>query len=336
MFFSIIIPVYNSEKTLSKLLNSILEQNFNNYEIIIINDGSVDNTEDIILSYKSKFNHYKYIFKENSGVSSTRNIGLQNVEGKYILFADADDYFENDYFIKLYTYIKNNKPELLCFNYYDVFSNSRKIDGLKLYNNQIEMNVEKAITNYLNYTYINQFTGAIWNKVYKTDILKKNNVRFSTDLLIGEDLVFNIEYFCCVKKVCLYDEKLYNYVQSENSIMRSYREKNVEHIINYIPKLIDIFEKYGYKHYETILYQFYISNLFGVIINESNSKSYSKGKENIKLFCDYALNKKLLTNKKIIDMKIKYIIYYLLIRSEFWKLIYRIIFCRVNNKIKKC
>ena len=65
MFFSIIIPVYNSEKTLSKLLNSILEQNFNNYEIIIINDGSVDNTEDIILSYKSKFNHYKYIFKEN-------------------------------------------------------------------------------------------------------------------------------------------------------------------------------------------------------------------------------------------------------------------------------
>ena len=65
MFFSIIIPVYNSEKTLSKLLNSILEQNFNNYEIIIINDGSVDNTEDIILSYKSKFNHYKYIFKFN-------------------------------------------------------------------------------------------------------------------------------------------------------------------------------------------------------------------------------------------------------------------------------
>ena len=99
MFFSIIIPVYNSEKTLSKLLNSILEQNFNNYEIIIINDGSVDNTEDIILSYKSKFNHYKYIFKENSGVSSTRNIGLQNVEGKYILFADADDYFENDYLL---------------------------------------------------------------------------------------------------------------------------------------------------------------------------------------------------------------------------------------------
>lgn len=103
---------------------------------------------------------------------------MQNVEGKYILFADADDYFENDYFIKLYTYIKNNKPELLCFNYYNVFSNSRKIDGLKLYNNQIEMNVEKAITNYLNYTYINQFTGAIWNKVYKTDILKKIMLNF--------------------------------------------------------------------------------------------------------------------------------------------------------------
>lgn len=336
MFFSIIIPVYNSEKTISKLLNSILKQNFNNYEIIIINDGSVDKTEDIILSYKSKFSHFKYIFKENSGVSSTRNIGLQNIVGKYILFADADDYFENDYLNKLYDYIEKNKPELICFNYYNVFSNSRKTVGLKLCNNQIEMGIEKAITNYLNYTYINQFTGAIWNKVYKTDILKKNNIKFSTDLLIGEDLVFNIEYFCCIKKVCIYDEKLYNYVQSENSIMRSYREKNVEHIINYIPKLINIFEKYDYKNYQTILYQFYISNLFGVIINESNSKLYSKGKENIKLFCDYALNQKLLVNKKIINMKIKYIIYYFLIRSKFWKIIYHIIFCRVNNRVKKC
>lgn len=336
MFFSVIIPVYNSEKTLGKLLNSILEQDFNNYEIIIINDGSVDKTEDIILSYKSKFSYYKYIFKENSGVSSTRNIGLQNAVGKYILFADADDYLENNYFSKLYNYIENNKPELLCFNYYNVFPNSKKTDGLKLCNNQIDMSVEKAITNYLNYNYINQFTGAIWNKVYKADILKKNNIKFSTNLLIGEDLVFNIEYFCCIKKVCLYDEKLYNYVQSKNSIMRSYREKNVEHIINYIPKLIDIFKKYDYRNYETILYQFYISNLFGVIINESNSKLYSKGKENIKLFCDYALNQKLLANKKIIDMKIKYIIYYFLIKSKLWKSIYHIIFCRINNRLKKC
>ena len=153
IFFSIIIPVYNSEKTIKRLLESILKQNFNDYEVIVINDGSTDKSEEVILNYKNKFNNYQYIFKENSGVSSTRNIGIKKALGKYILFADADDFFEENSFFRIYEFTKKNNSSLVCFDYYKYFLNGKKIIGLNLKNDCLQMNSNKAITNFLNYQY---------------------------------------------------------------------------------------------------------------------------------------------------------------------------------------
>lgn len=327
-FFSVIIPVYNSEKTIARLLESILKQSFKDYEVIIINDGSKDNSENVVLNYQDKFNDFHYILKKNGGVSSTRNVGLQKAEGEYILFADADDYFEEDSFLKIYDCIKNNNSSLVCFNYYNSFLNGEKTLGLTLKNIQLSMNSKKAITNFLNYQYINQLAGAIWNKAYRRDIIKKNKLEFSTDLLIGEDLLFNVEYFSCVNKVDILDEKLYNYVQSENSVMRSYRKNNVEHVKNYVPVLIGIFNKYNYQSYQEILFQFYISNFFGVISNEVLLKNYRQGKKNVNSYCKYALDKNVFSKQNMGHMNIKCKIYYLLIKSRLWQLVYFFIYLK--------
>lgn len=331
MFFSIIIPVYNSEKTIARLFESIIKQKFIDYEIIIINDGSTDSSENIILEYKNKFYRFQYIVTKNNGVSVARNEGLKKAMGRYILFADADDYFEPNAFLKIYNHIQTNNSNLLCFNYYNVSLNNEKTDGLNLNNNRIELFPEKAITNFLSYIYINMFTGAVWNKVYKTDVIRNNCIKFCSNLHIGEDLLFNIEYFSSVNRLDILDEKIYNYVQTENSIMRSYREKNVEYIKNYIPELIKIFKKYNYESYYTIIFQFYISNLFGVISNEILQKNYQKGAKNIKSFCKYALDKDLFCRSKLRKIKLKYKIYYLLIISGLWRLIY--LFLYLKNRI---
>lgn len=334
MFFSIVIPVYNSEETIARLFESIIEQKFIDYEIIIVNDGSIDNSENIILEYKDKFYSFQYILTENNGVSAARNTALEKAKGKYVLFADADDYFEPNAFFKIYNYIQNNNSNLLCFNYYNVYLNNNKSDGLDLNNNKIDLFPEKVITNFLSYKYINKFTGAVWNKVYKTDVIRNNCIKFSSNLYIGEDLLFNIEYFSSVNRLDILDEKIYNYVQTENSIMRSYREKNVEYIKNYIPELIEIFKKYNYINYYTIAFQFYISNLFGVIINEALQKNYQEGKKNINSFCKYAIDKDLFCKPKLRKIKLKYKIYHLLIISGMWRLIYLFLYLK-NKYIRK-
>lgn len=99
--FSIIIPVYNTEKYLEKCLSSVFDQTFSDYEVIVVNDGSTDNSEKIIDKYLKKYSNLKYFFKENGGLSSARNYGFKKAKGDYLLFLDSDDYYESDLLLKL-------------------------------------------------------------------------------------------------------------------------------------------------------------------------------------------------------------------------------------------
>ena len=103
---SIIIPVYNAEKTIKKCLNSILDQSYTDYEIILVNDGSKDKSEEIILEYKKSNSKIRYIPKKNSGVADSRNVGIQNATGDYIIFVDSDDYVKSTIFTDILKYIE--------------------------------------------------------------------------------------------------------------------------------------------------------------------------------------------------------------------------------------
>ena len=117
-FFSVIVPAYNCEKYISKCLESIINQSFFSWEVVVVNDGSVDNTINILNNYLEKDNRIKVINKENGGVSSARNVALNYVSGQYVLFLDSDDWYELNYFENLYEILKNKKADIIFSTQY--------------------------------------------------------------------------------------------------------------------------------------------------------------------------------------------------------------------------
>ena len=122
---TVVIPVYNCDKYLRRAIDSVLKQESNEYELILINDGSVDNSLNICLEY-SKNDNVKVIDIKNSGVSNARNLGIKKASGEYIIFLDADDYFNENYFKKINKILKNTDLDIIINNYFNEYSKKRK------------------------------------------------------------------------------------------------------------------------------------------------------------------------------------------------------------------
>lgn len=213
---TIIIPIYNAEKYLRKCLDSIMNQTHKSIEVLLINDGSRDNSGKICDEYEKKDERIKVIHKENEGVSVARNIGLKNAKGEYIAFIDADDYVEKEYLEKLLRKLKDHNVECIICGYNRIYGNSiEKISKDKSYTlSKIEfldgiLNVQGGI-------------GFTWGKLWKKQAIK--NIEFKKEVKIGEDSLFCIEASKNVNNVYILNETLYNYVFNENSAVRKYNE----------------------------------------------------------------------------------------------------------------
>ena len=177
--FSIIVPVYKTEKYLDKCILSILKQSYKDFELILVDDGSPDNCPIICDEYKKKDKRIKVLHKENGGVSSARNAGLTVAEGEYIWFIDSDDYIETFSLQQLYEAQKEQKADLYVFNNGSIHEMSIG-------------NIDEFLEKYY-FTYILGF--GPWNKLYKRNVISSNNLKFDTQETIGEDLLFNVNYY---------------------------------------------------------------------------------------------------------------------------------------------
>lgn len=221
---SIIVPVYNTDKYLPKTIDSILNQTYQNTEIILINDGSTDRSGIICDKYKQKDSRIKVIHKKNSGVSATRNAGIDIATGYYIQFVDSDDYLELTMTESIVGFLENEVDLVIC-SYTAEFKN-RKKNIIENHICPIEGIYKKSkflmdFGELLNKRFINP----IWNKLYITDIIKKNNVKFEEGLNMGEDLLFNINYLKICDCIRTSKENLYNYVNlNTNSLTASVKK----------------------------------------------------------------------------------------------------------------
>ena len=189
---SIIIPVYNAERTLCKCLDSILEQDFNNYEIILVNDGSKDSSLYICNKYGSNHHNISVINQNNEGVSSARNAGLDVAKGDWITFIDSDDYIEVGFFNCLDTY----NEDLIILNSKNLSLTGDMSDSLFSKKNK-QLHNKNSITQFLS-TYIDSsLYRAPWAKFYKKELIK--DIRFDTNMKIGEDSHFVFRYLCNIK-----------------------------------------------------------------------------------------------------------------------------------------
>lgn len=212
---SIIMPTFNSEKTLKATIKSILRQTYKNIELIIVDDGSTDDTKRICMEFCNIDNRIIYIYMKKTGVSKARNIAIEKATGKYIMFIDSDDeYLENTVEIMI-----NNIEEgydLVCASFFYKYGN-------KLVKNRINTISTDAntILECINFLHKSNTLKTLWNKIFRKDIISKNKIRMDEKLNNGEDYKFTIDYlkFCNAIKVIqdyIYIYNVHNYGLSSN------------------------------------------------------------------------------------------------------------------------
>lgn len=214
---SVIVPVYNLEKYLSRCLDSVCNQTYKNLEIILVDDGSTDNSSKICDDWAMKDSRIIVIHKENGGVSSARNVGINKATGDYIHFVDGDDWLELNCYEKI---IEVNDNKTVMFNTYFVKSKDKFIKfnyDFSEISNQKEM-IYKLINGGLGYT-------NCWSRIFCRDIIETNELLFDESISVGEDFLFLYKYLKCIDIIYCINEPLYNYdISRDTSAMNVVNE----------------------------------------------------------------------------------------------------------------
>lgn len=217
---TVAIPVYNCEKTLKKCLDSIINQTFEEIEILIINDGSPDNSEEICLDYIKKDERIKYVRRENGGLASVRNLALETSNGEYLCFIDSDDYIDLNALSFMYEKAQKEKSDIVLCGYYTengnavqrVYYKGENVDTLDV----IELKAKNLID-------------PAWNKLYRLDFLKGTGVKFPEGEYY-EDTFFNLSLIPYNPKITVCEECFYHYVLNMGSITRRYNKEKLSTI----------------------------------------------------------------------------------------------------------
>ncbi len=211
---SVIIPVYNAESYLEKCLNSIMDQTYKNIEIIIVNDGSEDGSEKIIVSKMKEDTRIHYISKSNQGVSAARNEGISRAKGDYLVFIDADDYVDSQFISNLVSLINNTEMGTCGYCRINRFGEvAEKTDENLGYK---ELSREDFLVSLFQSEI---YQGYIWNKIFITEIVKKYNIKFDVNIFYNEDRLFIFEYLLRISKVGCLGEPLYFYLENNSGAM---------------------------------------------------------------------------------------------------------------------
>lgn len=308
---SIILPIYNSELYLEECIDSILAQTYSNFELIIVNDGSTDNSVEICNQYIKKDSRIILITQKNKGVSSARNLGIKIAKGEYVVFVDSDDFLMP---MALSTIVKNFKSiDLVCFGFKSLYLDKEKdviCHNSNINNNDIFFN--QMIFNH-------EIGGSLWNKAYRRKIIIDNNIRFDENIHFCEDLLFNTDYFTYCKNVKYIMKCLYNYRKRRSSITYNfYSKKNISRLVT--------FEKLSEKYKNDVM----LNSFF-----KYNYISYYYKIKSI-IPKNYVINQKILKQEKEIikelNLSKKEKINFLLTKYANW--LYRIIRNQRNKRLR--
>ncbi|GAA5499533.1 glycosyltransferase family 2 protein [Lactiplantibacillus plajomi] len=214
---SVIVPIYNESKYLDSFFSMLDKQTYHKLEVIMIDDGSTDGSL-MMLNKKKRDSKYKIIHQENCGVSAARNAGIKHASGKFCVFVDADDQFDDCYIQYLVTAIEKSNAQLVSCGYSEFKINEGEIFRYSQKNSSENLNfaVAKIVTHH-------EMGSALWNKIFKTEIILKNNLKFSVDIAVGEDLLFVISYLTHVKKWVEIPYVLYHYQLNDFGTMQNYK-----------------------------------------------------------------------------------------------------------------
>ncbi len=295
MLFSVIIPIYNVEKYLRECVNSFISQSFKDFEIILVNDGSTDNSGDICDELALKDKRIKVIHKANGGLSDARNAGTKDAIGEYIVYVDSDDYVISENFLeKLSKHadgcdIIQYKHQKFIDGEKELFPCTYNYNGISL-NDSFNEKLQKLVEG-------DAFYGMAWIKAIKRKLLVDNNIEFEVGLL-GEDMEWNYHLITNVSSITLIDEPFIAYRQRVNSITTTTKLKNLTDFIYILEKWSNkVSSEINDEELKKILYGSmakYYSNLLITYnrVKEKNKKAYIKQIKSLSWLLKYAMSKR--------------------------------------------
>ncbi len=263
---SVIVPCYNGEKFIGRCLESLVNQTLKDMEIIVINDGSTDNSQDIIDSYANKYHNIKAYKIPNSGIADARNFGVSKVETPYFGFLDCDDYTDVTMFEKMYNKAIETNAQVVVSNFYWVKGKKKKLEKEGPYNTGKDMLIH--------------LFAVLWNKIYDTEFVRSTNIRFPSGNRY-EDAYFLYCLAPNIERLAFVDEAFVHYVQHENSITHNNNEE-VKNMITIFDNILNYYahtNRYDEYHdeLEYLHIKFFLGNSFlrSARIDDKQDRDYT-------------------------------------------------------------
>lgn len=221
---SVIVPVYNAEKTLSRCLDSLAMQTFKDIEIILINDGSTDKSKSICEKYISKFSNFHLLNQKNAGPASARNSGINKAAGKYISFVDADDFAEKNMIESMFTVAEESRADMVICGFYEEKQGKRVEHKFKyktgLYTNEETYKIAIEVISDVSETRIPPYS---WVRMIRKDILDNPPLRYADGMIRSEDYYYFVRvHFRINRLYLLLDQPLYHYMEVKDSVTHKY------------------------------------------------------------------------------------------------------------------
>jgi glycosyltransferase involved in cell wall biosynthesis len=290
---SVIVPVYKiEEKLLRKCLSSLMNQKSKDVEFIIVDDGSPDNCGTICDEYENLDKRFQVIHTSNQGVSNARNVGFNNSHGKYIMYVDGDDYIEENTCESCSQKMEEANVDLLLFGY-RTSTNHTKVnqaeDLLRLNDNELQQ-LRSSIVSGVE-CFPGYFVGSPWGKVYKREIIEKNDLQFVYGLKKCQDRVFVFDYATHVNSVALYPFIGYNYENNPSSVTRKYN-KEISYILHNVEQEFykRIRKQNNALDYKEPFYTMCLNFLYTIlqldILNDQNKDSLLNKKRELVIICN--------------------------------------------------
>lgn len=255
MRYSIIIPVYNAEKRITDSLKSVQNQTFEDFEAIIIDDGSTDLSGEICQNIASNDQRFHYIKQSNQGVSAARNKGLQEAKGDYIVFLDSDDEYDPLYLATFETLIKRLPDYDHYWCGFQIKSDVSSQNG-KMY--ICSKDEEISVCQRRNIMTLHEMwlDSTLWNKVFRREVIRKENLRMDTEFSLGEDLLFNYQYLeAAGERIAIVNAPNYVYYQAGNNTLDSKYRENLKEIYEYLDaEILKWLTKWEVSEYELSKY----------------------------------------------------------------------------------
>lgn len=266
--FSIIVPVYNAIAFVGDTIHNLLRQDVNK-EILLINDGSTDDSLQLIKQYESKYDCIKVVDKKNGGVSSARNVGLNVAKGDYVIFVDSDDFIDDGLLERCEIILQRKSTDAVIFSYKYVYPKSSRKDICFRYKSSDYYSLKEWLNEFYQ-LWSCHILHCIGTKVYRKSVIDQYNIRFNESISYLEDISFALEYLSHISNIYYLDEPAYHYrIINENSLITKYRTKYVE-ATGYLNTKLETLWSYHYSEHSQNINDYYRvvgSNILGCIEN---------------------------------------------------------------------